>query len=828
MLISLRKEYDMDFLALEMFGKRALEKHTFIKRLCKRLYQLGMYAASIDKIKSEGTLIKVSPDDEYEYFFGYYDKSPWDISDRYMICLRVKQAYKSVAPEEPAEILLLDTANNNAPLKIASTRAWNVQQGCMAQWLGPDFSKRIIYNDCRDGHYCSIIYNITEMAEEKVLPCAIYDVAKDGSFALGLDFSRLHRMRPGYGYSNLPDKTKGELCPEKTCIYKINIRTGQVVDLLKYTDFNAFEHTPEMDDAEHKVNHLMINPSGNRFMVLHRWFANGRKHTRLVTANCDGTDLFNLSDDVFVSHCYWKNDYEILSFLRKKETGDHYYLMKDKTHEYCMYWPELNTDGHCSYSPDGSMVIADSYPNRKRIASVYLCQEQPEIVVHLARVFAPFRYDNDVRCDLHPRWNRLGDKICIDSVHNGKRGLYVIPVNKSILTSTCTTNEKKISGKYKIVYFITNCKKTGPMNQTLNIIHNMDRTMFDPILVTLFKEDAGNSILAEYKKVCSACYCLNMNKYNSILLGKQKLSNLLKEIKPDLIHSVGMPPYTISLAYKDAIHFVTLRNYCYDDYPHKYGKILGRVLAFKDMNLIKKQIKRGETFVTCSESLSKIYKEKHGLNVEYIRNGVDISKYEYHGHDNKLLLREKLKLPQNKIIAIYTGQVNDRKNQRFAIEGILKSKQSEDVVLLLLGDGPNLQSLKEKYKEYDQIIFTGNVPNVNEYLQASDYYISTSKSEGMPNGVLEAMAVGLPLLLSDIPQHKEVFEVDSEIGMIYRLGDMDSLVNAINNMSKSDLLSKGERSYKVVSENLTARLMSEKYQVLYRQMIEKRSLIITP
>ena len=161
-------------------------------------------------------------------------------------------------------------------------------------------------------------------------------------------------------------------------------------------------------------------------MVLHRWFQKGRKHTRLVTVNIDKAEMYNLSDDVFVSHCYWKNDVEILSFLRKKETGDHYYLMRDKTQDYKMYWPELNTDGHCSYSPDGRFIITDTYPNRKRIASVYLCTEEDNRSRRIARVFSPFKYDNDCRCDLHPRWNRKGDKVCIDSVHEGRRGLYVL------------------------------------------------------------------------------------------------------------------------------------------------------------------------------------------------------------------------------------------------------------------------------------------------------------------------------------------------------------------------------------------------------------------
>ena len=346
----------MGFVAIEAWGKRAFEQFPFIKHSAKRAYHLVSYALSSEKFKSEGEVIRITPDDGYEYYYGYYDKSPWDATGRYMIAIKVRQAYKSVAPKEPGEVVLIDTQNGNKVLKVGTTHSWNVQQSCMAQWLGPDFKSRLIYNDYRDGHYCSVVFNVEQMSEERVLPRPVYDVARDGSFALSLDFNRLHRMRPGYGYSNEPDRTKGILCPDECCIWKMDIPTGKVTELFKYTDMAAFEPDESMKGAEHKVNHLMISPNGKRFMVLHRWFQNGRKHTRLVTCNIDKTEMYNLSDDVFVSHCYWKNDKEILSFLRKKASGDHYYLMKDKTQEYQLLWPELNTDGHCSYSPDGISV----------------------------------------------------------------------------------------------------------------------------------------------------------------------------------------------------------------------------------------------------------------------------------------------------------------------------------------------------------------------------------------------------------------------------------------------------------------------------------------
>lgn len=416
----------MDFVELENMGKKLFEQFPVVKRIGKRIYQIISYVVSNEKMKAVGNLVRISPEDGYEYYYGYYDKSPWDATDRYIIALKVRKTYKSPAPKEQGEIVLIDTKCDNKVIFVGTTSSWNVQQGCMAQWLGPDFHNRIIYNDYRYGEYCSVIYNVEQKREEKEFPLPIYDVARDGSFALSLDFSRLHRMRPGYGYSNLPEKTNGELCPDKPCIWKLNLHTGEVTELFKYTEMASFEPDESMVGAEHKVNHIMISPNGKRFMVLHRWFKKGRKHTRLVTVNVDKSEMYNLSDDVFVSHCYWKNDEEILSFLRKKGTGDHYYLMKDKTQKYRMYWPELNTDGHCSYSLDSKFIITDTYPNRNRMATVYLCTEEDNCSRQIARVFAPFRYDNDCRCDLHPRWNHKGNRVCIDSVHEGKRAVYVV------------------------------------------------------------------------------------------------------------------------------------------------------------------------------------------------------------------------------------------------------------------------------------------------------------------------------------------------------------------------------------------------------------------
>lgn len=414
-----------------------LNKYPYLKKKIKRVYQLMMYSLS-RKVEHEGNINRLSPDDKNgEYFFGYYDKSPWDITDRYVLCLRADDTWSDPSPKSIADILLIDThkplSDPSRVKKISETRSWNVQQGCMLQWLGPDFSSRIIFNDFRDNKYVSVIYDL-ETKTERVLDMPVYSVGSDGKTAVSLDFSRLYNLRPGYGYYNLPETTKNEKLPDATAVWTLNLETGEVKELLKYESFASFEPRVEMKDkdAVHKVNHLMISPNCQRCMVLYRWFVGHRKYTRLITFDIkDGKNMFLLSDDDMVSHCCWKNDEMILAFENKFSIGTGYFLMKDKTKSFKHYWPCLTNDGHPSFSLDGSHVVTDTYPNRSRIQEIKLMSgdyNQDQSIKIIAKVFSPFKYDNDTRCDLHPRWNHKGDKVCFDSVFEGKRGLYEVAI----------------------------------------------------------------------------------------------------------------------------------------------------------------------------------------------------------------------------------------------------------------------------------------------------------------------------------------------------------------------------------------------------------------
>ncbi|MCR0206946.1 hypothetical protein MKC66_19735 [[Clostridium] innocuum] len=400
-----------------------LSKHPALKKKLKNIYQyLGNVLS--DKKSKAHNLEKISID-ETEYLFGYYDKTPWNYDETFMIYLKVEDADKETAPFKEANIVLMNLKTKHEKI-LATTSAWNVQQGCMLQWLGPDFDSKIIYNDFFNDRYVSIILDIHTL-EKKVINSPVYSVSLNGDIALTLNFPRLHRLRPGYGYSNgigqYQDTQNG------FCIWKIDIKKNETIGILKYEDLIQFDPKESMINADHKVNHIMINPSGNRFMFLHRWIKNGIKRTRLLTCNIDGTDLFNLLDEDMVSHCTWKDDNTIFCWAHTYEYGNSYYYLIDKTDKINVLKNDnLISDGHPSFTKDGNYFVTDTYPDFHRKQHIFIYSIKNSKAIEVAAVYSNIKYLNDCRCDLHPRWSPSGDKICFDGALDKNRQVYVINV----------------------------------------------------------------------------------------------------------------------------------------------------------------------------------------------------------------------------------------------------------------------------------------------------------------------------------------------------------------------------------------------------------------
>ncbi|CAN5851452.1 hypothetical protein BH23PLA1_BH23PLA1_42750 [soil metagenome] len=368
------------------------------------------------------------------HFFGYYDKCPWDASGRYLLAKQIDYCDRQPEPGETLTVGMIDLQDNNKYLPLDETAAWSWQQGTMLQWLGSAPDREIIYNSIDDDQYVAIIRDIHSGRTRK-LPRPIYAASLDGTKAVTLDYDRLNRLRPGYGYHTLPEAHPDDPAPDSAGIYAMDISSGEndlIISIAQLAKHKADERFQE--GAHHWVNHLQFNPSGDHFLFLHRWQqepGQSRWYTRMYTARPDGSDLRLIQDTGMVSHFDWRDDRTILAWSVTEENGNAFYLFDIESGEITpMGQDVLPRDGHCSYSPDRQWVLNDTYPDSNRLQTLMLYHPGENKRIDIGRFFLPPKLTGPFRCDLHPRWNRDGTQVCIDSAHEADtRQLYVIDVS---------------------------------------------------------------------------------------------------------------------------------------------------------------------------------------------------------------------------------------------------------------------------------------------------------------------------------------------------------------------------------------------------------------
>lgn len=132
-----------------------------------------------------------------------------------------------------------------------------------------------------------------------------------------------------------------------------------------------------------------------------------------------------------------------------------------------------------------------------------------------------------------------------------------------------------------------------------------------------------------------------------------------------------------------------------------------------------------------------------------ITNGIDLSIYNFN-LNTRLKYRNKLKIKDNEILLGHVGSFNYQKNQIFLVN--LLDRLPNNYKLVLIGNGSEYKNVRNKANSLglnDKVIFTNVVNNVQDYLNAIDIFLLPSNFEGQPFVIIEALANGLPCIVSN-------------------------------------------------------------------------------
>jgi glycosyltransferase involved in cell wall biosynthesis len=258
-----------------------------------------------------------------------------------------------------------------------------------------------------------------------------------------------------------------------------------------------------------------------------------------------------------------------------------------------------------------------------------------------------------------------------------------------------------------------------------------------------------------------------------------------------------------------SVRISTLHNYAFEDYKMKFGKIKSFIMIFIHYSLVKKN---PSMFIACSKALHEKYKKNQQVSLKYIQNGVDLK--EYYPIKSKQGIRNKLDIRKDSVVFISVGSLVKLKNLKTTVDAFtLFNNTIENSALLIIGDGPEKKYLDKSNKN---IFFLGSIANVYEYLQASDIYVSSSLSEGLPNSVMEAMATGLPCVLSDISAHHELVSTDKSL-IFAEQNASDACEKFLVALENKEHYS--QNSYHNATKLFSAKKMSCNYQELYKRMV---------
>jgi glycosyltransferase involved in cell wall biosynthesis len=359
--------------------------------------------------------------------------------------------------------------------------------------------------------------------------------------------------------------------------------------------------------------------------------------------------------------------------------------------------------------------------------------------------------------------------------------------------------------KPKLLIVIDNLRKGGAEVLLVGILPELNE-QFDVVLVTLSAE----CDFAEEQIVCTKKYELSFRSKYSLLSSVSKLKKIISKEKPSLVHS--------HLFYSSVIARMACRA-CIPVFYTLHNEMSRNVFnGSKIFTLLEKEtIKQNHFAIAVSENVKQDYKKIIGgqKQVVVLPNYISNDFFE----EAKL---EKQHQTDRRLKLVAVGNIKRQKNYSYLVKAFQQLK-SLPVTLDIYGSGSRKEIEKlasEIAKNNLPISIKGKADNISQILPQYGLFVSCSLYEGFGISVVESMAKGLPVLLSDLP----VFhEITYENALFFDVNHPNSFAKLINEIleDKLDLNQFSENgiaiSKKYNKENYLKKLFNIYHSVLNKK-----------
>ena len=280
------------------------------------------------------------------------------------------------------------------------------------------------------------------------------------------------------------------------------------------------------------------------------------------------------------------------------------------------------------------------------------------------------------------------------------------------------------------------------------------------------------------------------------------LTDEIKKIKPDITNTFILSGGVFgTLAWRKKKYgelFVTVNN------PVIYPGIstIGRILypclyrwmsRYASAFLVKSDMVRDEVATVI----------QHKTPVISIKNGIDFSIFDKDKEYQDI--RYGLGIKEDDIVITNVAALDNRKGQEYLIVAAIELRKVYPIHVLLVGEGNDGERLKNIVKEKmadGYIHFLGRRSDINCILANSNIFVLSSIHEGLPNSLMEAMAMGLPCVATDVGGVRQLID-SADKGIVVRSESSDEIANAIEKV--------------LANKELSMRMSQNAYQKMYEE-----------